>query len=162
MIFNIGFDNNNFTKICYNFSHKTCYITAATLRAQFSVSCPVWPAATFWRQPFFSEIFWPRLFSGISWAHFFAGCERWCTPGPGSPRFGPFWIWCRPAKKGLIKLNFTYFFSCKMQHSEPFCKSVYFFVPYLSICLSVCLRPLAFLPFTQQIFRQPIPENLWR
>ena len=25
----------------------------------------------------------------------------------------------------------------------------------------VCLSPLVFLPFTQKIFRQPIPENLW-
>ena len=29
-----------------------------------------------------------------------------------------------------------------------------------SVCLSACLSPLAFLPFAQQIFRQPIPESL--
>ena len=29
-----------------------------------------------------------------------------------------------------------------------------------SVCLSACLVPLAFLPFTQKIFRQPIPQNL--
>ena len=30
----------------------------------------------------------------------------------------------------------------------------------LEVWLSVCLSPLAFLPFTQKIFRQPIAENL--
>ena len=31
---------------------------------------------------------------------------------------------------------------------------------YLSVCMSVRLGPLDFLPFTQKIFRQSIPENL--
>ena len=31
----------------------------------------------------------------------------------------------------------------------------------LSVCLYVCMSLLAFLPFTQKIFKQPIPQNLW-
>ena len=44
--------------------------------------------------------------------------------------------------------------SCKMQHEEPLGADV---------CLSVCMCGSIsfFLPFTQKIFRQPIPENLW-
>ena len=29
------------------------------------------------------------------------------------------------------------------------------------VCMSVCMSLLAFLPFTQKIFKQPIPQNLW-
>ena len=30
----------------------------------------------------------------------------------------------------------------------------------LCVCMYVCMSLLAFLPFTQKIFKQPIPQNL--
>ena len=44
-----------------------------------------------------------------------------------------------------------FLFGCKMQHYKPLGEGR----------KTRSLKPLAFLPFTLKIFRQPIPENLW-